>query len=130
MMRLAHTAILTLLVAVALISYGAKEETRAKQAELRKLETERAALRAEIATLEVEWRHLTRPERLARLAEELSDELGGSVDAPLGPWRADQVLDLHAPLRRPPLSADLEITPEAPKPTRRAAAAVSAPQAQ
>ncbi len=106
MIRLAHTALLALLVAVALVSYGAKEEVRAKRAKLGELRAEAAALEAEIATLTAEWRHLSSPSALRALAKRLYGEAAFRAPdgAPLAAWRPDQLLDLSAPVARPALS--------------------------
>lgn len=113
MIRIAHTALLALLVAVALITHGAKQESRQKRAELDGLAERQAAVRAEIETLRLELAHLSSPDRLRELLRQIHGAPGlrDPSGAALAPWRPDQLVDLSAPrvrtgpLRSPPSEA-------------------------
>ena len=110
MIRLAHTLMLALLVAVALISYGLKEEHRARTESLSNLLRQKEELRQEIATLKTEWHHLSSPEHLRRIAQRLygGDGMRTANGALLSAWQPDQLLDLHAPVPRPSLHEELK----------------------
>lgn len=99
MIRIAHTAGLALLVAVVLVAYGVKEETRALLDERNSLIATLEAKHDEIATLKAEWEHRTSPSELKRLAVRLFGEgrILGADGEPLEPLRAGQVLDLGRP---------------------------------
>lgn len=97
MIRILHTACAGLLVAVALIAYGVKEETRALRSEVTRLNGEKVRLAAEIATLEAEWSYLNGPETLLRIAERVygPGRLIGADGAVLSPWRPEQLVELQ-----------------------------------
>ncbi len=99
MIRLVHTACAALLVAVALIAYGVKEETRALQREIEAVERETERVEREIAALEIEWTYLNSPAVLKNIATRLygRDGLIGVDGAELKPWAAAQVRALDAP---------------------------------
>lgn len=109
MIRIAHTALLALLVGVALVTHGGKQEIRQKRAELDDLAERQAAVRAEIDTLQLELAHLSSPDRLRALLRRLhgAPSLRDPSGAALAPWRPDQLVDLSAPRLRaasPPVS--------------------------
>ncbi len=96
MIRILHTACAALLVAVALIAYGKKQEVRALRAERDAMLAEKVAARAALATLEAEWRHLNDPAELRRTAARLfgGDGLRDADGRRLGPPTPAQTLPL------------------------------------
>lgn len=69
MNRVFQVLLVGFVVAVALVSYGIKEEVRQMRANLDDLQEERDALAGSIQTLEAEWAYLNAPERLEAVAE-------------------------------------------------------------
>ncbi|MEO1329184.1 MAG: hypothetical protein AAFW46_05945 [Pseudomonadota bacterium] len=98
MIRILHTACALLLVAVALVAYGVKEEVRALRAERDALLERRLEARAALATAEAEWRHLNAPEELLRAAARLygPGRLRDADGRVLAPPRPDQAAALDA----------------------------------
>ncbi len=83
MRSILYTLLIGCFVAAVYWAYDVNYQTRAVEADIRKL---RIAIRHEKETtkvLETEWSYLNRPERLSALAEEHFDYLG------LAPMRAD-----------------------------------------
>lgn len=102
MIRIAHTALLALLVGVALVGYGVTEEIRRKRAVLMELVAQQEAVAEEIRVLRLELAHLSSPDRLRDLLRRLHG-VPGLRDADgvaLAPWRSDQLVDLSAPTLR------------------------------
>lgn len=99
MIRIVHTACAALLVAVALIAYGVKEETRALQREIEAVERETHRVEREIAALEIEWSYLNSPTVLREIATRLygRDGLVGVDGGALQPWTAAQLRTLEQP---------------------------------
>lgn len=98
MIRILHTACAALLVAVALIAYGVKQEVRALRSEKASLERAKESAEAALATAEAEWRHWNDPAQLRRTAARLYGP-GRLVDADgraLSPPGPGQVLALEA----------------------------------
>lgn len=93
MIRLANSVLVFLLVAVALIGYGAKEETRALRAEIAALEKRKRAVEADIRLWRAEWDYVTSAPVLIDTAQRLYGDEGlrDPEGAALGPWRIDQV---------------------------------------
>jgi hypothetical protein len=103
MIRMVHTACAALLVAVALIAYGVKEETRALQREIKAVERETGRVEREIAALGIEWSYLNSPAVLRQIAVRLygRDGMVGVDGAALVPWTAAQVRALEDPVDTP-----------------------------
>ncbi|MEL6317089.1 MAG: hypothetical protein AAFR16_05560 [Pseudomonadota bacterium] len=119
MVRWTETAGGALLMTVALISYGVKEETRALEREAAALEGEVERLTRRLETLEVEWSHVTSPQPLRRIAERLYGQTWrvGAENAALAPWRPEQRLDLRpAPATPEPAAAEPLATGDAARP--------------
>lgn len=108
MIRLVHTLCATLLVAVALIAYGVKEETRALQREIEAVERETERVAREIDALETEWAYLNSPRALRRIATALygRDGLVGVDGGALEPWAAAQVQRLTPLAPTAPFTAE------------------------
>lgn len=102
MIRIVHTACAALLVAVALIAYGVKEETRALQGEIEAVERETDRVEREIAALEIEWSYLNSPAALHEIAVQLygRDGMVGLEGEPLTPWTPARTVSLDSPAPR------------------------------
>lgn len=109
MIRMVHTACAALLVAVALIAYGVKEETRALQREIKAVERETGRVEREIAALGIEWSYLNSPAVLRQIAVRLygRDGMVGVDGAALVPWTAAQVRALEEPVDAPALAGSV-----------------------
>lgn len=96
MNRIAHAVFAGLLIALALIAYGVKEQTRALERAARAADRDIAALQYEIEMLTVEWAHVTSAASLERLSAELNGGPGlrDRDGVALSPWRAAQRLSL------------------------------------
>lgn len=103
MFRLVHTLLLAAVVAVALVSYGLKEEVGARREALAELRAQQTRLSAQIDTLRTEWRYLSSPQQLRAIAARLwrDGALRSADGVALRPWTASQLVDLHAPAAPP-----------------------------
>lgn len=90
MIKLFHMGVAALVVAVALVGYGRKEETAALAREIVRLEAERERLLAETEALESEWAYLNGPDQLWRIARAAY----GADGPPLSEPTAAQLISL------------------------------------
>lgn len=102
MIRILHTACAGLLVVIALVAYGVKEETGALREEVQRLTAQKAAMQSEIQRLETEWAYLNGPEQLLAIARRVygadphgAPRLLGGEGELLIPWRPEQVATLQ-----------------------------------
>lgn len=113
MNRIAHAVFAGLLIAMALMAYGVKEQTSEMERAARALDREIGRLREEIAMLEVEWAHVTSAASLERLSTQLHGGPGlrdrdGEI---LEPWRPDQRVALAPAAVVDPSIADATFDP-------------------
>lgn len=110
MIRLLHTACAALLVMVALVAYGVKEETAALRDQIVDLEQRKADLHDEIAMLRAEWSYLNGPDMLARIAARVYGEgrFIGADGGVLQPWRPEQLVELRDLPRKAPATQAAE----------------------
>lgn len=129
MIRIMHTALVSLFVAAALLGYGAKEETRALGKQIERLEANKVELHEEIALLRAEWDHVTSADFLIETARRLDGQgpLRGAEGRPLAPWRAAQVLPLAPTTPVPPRDAPKAPDEGAPDPAALLAGAKKQP---
>lgn len=102
MIRILHTACAALLVVVALVAYGVKEETGALRDEVKRLTAQKAEMESEIKRLETEWAYLNGPEQLLAIARRVygadpsgAPRLIGGEGELLTPWRPEQLASLQ-----------------------------------
>ncbi|MEL6977683.1 MAG: hypothetical protein AAGM38_03265 [Pseudomonadota bacterium] len=107
MIRILHLALVILFVGLALLGYGAREETRALQMELAELEKRKRAVETEIALLQAEWDHVSSAAYLKQTVARLraTDPRIGEEILGLAPWRPEQAQALRRRDARPPLAA-------------------------
>lgn len=102
MIRILHTACAGLLVMVALLAYGLKEETAQLRREVDRLKAERAELADAIDLQRAEWAALNAPDTLRRIADHLYGEgrMLGADGEILTAWRPEQLVEIRdLPLR-------------------------------
>lgn len=76
MIRATDIALFTLMIAAAAGTYKIKAEASGKQNEIRRIERQIAIEEDTIDLLEADWSMLTQPDRLQKLAEKHTNELG------------------------------------------------------